>query len=368
MKSILYYFENIQDHRKNQGKRYQLKSILGLIVLGYMSGCTSLAKVHRFGKDLNKTSLKRMGFSKGNVPSHPTITETIKRIDPQEFERVLSNIVNKSIGDSFKQIAIDGKSIRSTYENKEGLLHLVSAYATEANGVLSQVKSTLAGGEINAAKKVLKQINIKNKVITGDALFAQDSLCTQIVNSSGDYVFKVKRNKKRIVNDIDQKFTYHQNKKLPVATYTSETSKAHGRIESRSIEAIGVEDGYFAGLTHIKQIARIKRNYIVAKTGVEKSELHYIISSLSTANATPQDLLKFSVNHWSIENNLHRVRDVNFREDISNIICHKSQQINAAMRNFAIFLLTKIHNSITHAIESVTKNIHRAFTLLFRRI
>ena len=110
MRNILHYFKNIQDDRKNQGKRYQLTSILGLVVLGYMNGCTSLAKVHRFGKSLNKTSLKKIGFKNGVAPSHPTITETMKKIDPQEFERVMSSIIIDSTGD-FKQIAIDGKSI-----------------------------------------------------------------------------------------------------------------------------------------------------------------------------------------------------------------------------------------------------------------
>lgn len=368
MRNILHYFNKIQDNRKNQGKRYQLKSILGLVVLGYMHGCTSLAKVHRFGKNLNKTNLRKLGFRKGEAPSHPTITETIKKIDPDEFEQALGILVREVITEDFQQIAIDGKSIRSTHANKDGLLHLVSAYATEANGVLAQVKSTLAGGEINAAKEVVKQIDIKGKVITGDALFAQDSLSKQIVGASGDYLFKVKKNKKRIINDIDQEFYYYKNKGLPIASYASGASKAHGRVESRHIEVIEVQDRHFGGWDNIKQIARLTRNYFTTKTGIEKTEIHYVISSLDAQRALPGDLLRLSVNHWAIENNLHRVRDTHFKEDICNIICHKSQQINAAMRNLAIFLLSKIHSSVAQAIDSVWRNIQLAFSLLFRRI
>jgi predicted transposase YbfD/YdcC len=92
------------------------------------------------------------------------------------------------------------------------------------------------------------------------------------------------------------------------------------------------------------------------------------MTSLSAAKASPEELLKFSVNHWSIENNLHRTRDVNFKEDVCNIISHSSQQNNAAMRNLALCLLSKINNSISLAMEMVAHNINKAFHILFRRI
>ncbi len=119
---------------------------------------------------------KQLGFTSGNTPSHPTITETMKRIDVEEFQQAISNIIFGQIDTKFKQIAIDGKSIRSTYESVDGLLHLVSAYATENSGVLAQVKSELAGGEINGAAKALSKVCLKNKIVTGDAMFAQESL------------------------------------------------------------------------------------------------------------------------------------------------------------------------------------------------
>ena len=94
MRNILYFFDKIQDKRQKKGRRYKLKSILSLILLGYMRGYTSLAAIYRFGKRLNKTQRKRLGFS-NTVPSHPTITETIKRIDSIEFEQAIRNIVEE---------------------------------------------------------------------------------------------------------------------------------------------------------------------------------------------------------------------------------------------------------------------------------
>jgi len=130
MKNILHSLSKIQDNRNNQDKRYQLKSILGLVLVGYMAGCTSLSKVHIFGKHLNKVNRRKLGF-KENMPSHPTITETMRKINPEEFEVIIGQIVAKGIDIEFTQIAIDGKSIRSTGASKEGLLsvdHLITEY------------------------------------------------------------------------------------------------------------------------------------------------------------------------------------------------------------------------------------------------
>jgi predicted transposase YbfD/YdcC len=96
------------------------------------------------------------------------------------------------------------------------LLHLVNAYVPEEKGVIAQEKSELAGGEIKSAEKALSKINLKNKVVTGDAMFAQKSLCTQITKSKGDYLFKVKQNKKRIVDDINQEFCFYKSQNLSV--------------------------------------------------------------------------------------------------------------------------------------------------------
>jgi predicted transposase YbfD/YdcC len=368
MKNILSFFDKIQDNRQNQGKRYQLKSILALVLIGYMHGYTSLARIYRFSKHLTNTQKIRLGFTSLSTPSHPTITETMKRIDVALFEEAIGQIILALIDSKFTQIAIDGKSIRSTYERLHGLLHLVSAYSTEESGVLAQVKSALAGGEIISASCALSKIDLKGKIVTGDAMFAQESLCTQITESEGDFLFKVKRNKKRIVDDIDQEFHYYKNKNLPILSFEAGASKAHGRIDLRRVEVIEVRDKYFGGLDTIKQIARITRTYYTMKTKEEKSVLHYVMTSLSSKKASPEDLLKLSVGHWMIENKLHRTRDTNFKEDTCNILSHESQQNNAAMRNLAIFLLNKIHSSITRAIETVTYNIKLAFSLLFRRI
>ena len=210
-----------------------------------MAGCNSLLKIHIFGQRMTKTNRQRLGFT-NSMPSYPTITQTLKRIDPEEFEAVLSQLVACQLDQNFIQITIDGKSIRSTSDSTKGLLHLVSAFASEVGAVLIQSKSGLGGGEIATAEKLITNLDIKNKVITGDALYAQEVLSNKIVSRSGDYVFKVKRNKKKIIDDIKQGFEHYSNNNLEIDSYEY-TVKGHGRIESRKIDAIESHRKYFGG-------------------------------------------------------------------------------------------------------------------------
>ena len=332
-----------------------------------MTGCTSLVKVYKLGKSLNKKTRRRLGF-KGSTPSHPTITKVIKMIDSEEFELVLAKLMKEIAGKNFKQIAIDGKSIRSTSSNPKGLLHLVSAFAPEVNAVLMQSKSKVAAGEIKSLEEMIPKLDLKGKVVTADALYVQEVLCNKIVQAGGDYVFKVKRNRKKILGDIEEGFNLSYNRNLPVRTYEY-TKKGHGRIDHRKIEVISSNRKHFGGwgTDTIKQVGRITKNSFTVKTGKEKEEVSYIISSLLPKQSGAEDLLKYSVGHWSIENILHRTRDVIFKEDVSNIACLKSQQINAGLRNLAIFLLSKIEKSITLAIDKITASLHIAIKLILSR-
>lgn len=368
MANIIQSFNKIHDKRNNRGKRYKLNSILGLVAIGFMSGCTSFRAIWKLGLNLNRTNRKKLGFKNCVMPSHPTIINILKGINPEELEGALSAMVCFLSKNKFKHIAIDGKSIRSTSGSKDGLLHLVSAFASEISATIAQVKSGRGGGEIEAAKKIIDGLELKEKVITGDALFVCSKLCSRIVSKSGDYLFKVKQNRKRILSDIIQRIQYHRNKDLPIKSFESEVNKAHGRIESRSIEVVEVGGENFGGMTTIKQAAVITRKYCNIKDMQNKEETTYIITSIAGDKASPKELLELNLKHWQIENKSHRTRDVHFKEDTSNIICHKLHQINAAMRNMAIFLLSKIDSSIREAIDKCIQQTSRAISMLFLRI
>lgn len=143
--------------------------------------------------------------------------------------------------------------------------------------------------------------------------------------------------------------------------------KAHGRIEQRLIEVIEIEDKYFAGFP-TKQIAQISKTSYNVRTKNQTEEMTIIITSLSKEKATPQELLNFTLRHWSIENKLHRTRDTIFKEDTCKISCHASHQNNVYMRNLAIFLLNKVNSSITLATEIFSRNINNGLKILFKKL
>ena len=121
------------------------------MLTGYMHGYTSLARVYRLGKSLSNLQKRRLGFHTLITPSHPTITETMRCLNPEEFQDASSSIIQLNLKGELKQIAIDGKSLRSAHNSADRMLHLVSAYAVEACAVLAQEKSKIAGGEIHSA-------------------------------------------------------------------------------------------------------------------------------------------------------------------------------------------------------------------------
>jgi len=123
MVNIIQSFKKIHDKRNPCGKRYKLESVPGLVAVGFMSGCTSLSAIWKFGLRLNKTEVKRLGFTGSSMSSHPTITRILKKVDPEEFEETCGKIVRLSSKDQFTHIAMDGKFIRSTSDTKNGLLH-----------------------------------------------------------------------------------------------------------------------------------------------------------------------------------------------------------------------------------------------------
>lgn len=200
-------------------------------------------------------------------------------------------------------------------------------------------------------------------------MFSQEELCSTIVKNQGHYLFKVKRNKKRIIQDIERIFNLHNNQKIPITKFES-IKKAHGRIDHRIIEVIETTAKYFGGwgTDTIKQVLKITKHTTNIKHKTNRVETQLLISSLKAKNPSAEEILNMSVKHWNIENNLHRTRDNNFKEDICNIACHKSQQICAAMRNLTIFLLNKINNSITNAINFIRHKITPFLNLLTQRI
>ncbi len=182
------------------------------------------------------------------------------------------------------------------------------------------------------APALLKGLELQDRVVTGDALYAQKGLCEQIVEQGGDYLFIVKANQSALLDDIATVFAAP-----PSEPMVAEQRGRHGnRHETRRIWASTELNGY-SEWPYLGQVCRIERRRECK--GQVQREIAFAITSLSPNEASPSKLLALSRGHWGIENRLHWVRDVTFDEDRSQVRKGSAPQVMACLRNTTIGLL-----------------------------
>ena len=190
-----------------------------------------------------------------------------------------------------------------------------------------------AEAELSVGPRVLEQVPLRGRVVTGDALYCQRALCRQIREQGGHYFFLVKENQPRLLEDIALLFTWPP----PGEVFAEvEYRNQHGdRAEVRRLQVASVQDAYFTW-PGAQQVCRIERTVI--RRGKISHEVAYAITSLSPP-VGPAALLWLWRGHWRIENQLHYVRDVTFGEDASQVRTGAAPQVLAALRNAVLGLL-----------------------------
>lgn len=196
------YIRRFPDHRKH-GVRYRIGSVILLTLLGYLCGRDSLAGVWRFGQSLSKPQLKRLGFRDGKLPTHPAICNAYHELDAPALCEYLSHFVLRDQPDVSVHLSIDGKRLRGSRHGDHPGVHVISAFCKELHTV---VGSTEMGGtnEATAALRLLDRLELKDKVITGDAIFTRKDICHKITEKGGDYLLPVKENNKPLKRAIEQ--------------------------------------------------------------------------------------------------------------------------------------------------------------------
>lgn len=227
-------------------------------------------------------------------------------------------------------IPIDGKTIRGAKSNgKKSPFHMVSAWATNNNLVLGQVKVSEKSNEITTIPKLLELVTIKGCTVTIDAMGCQQDIATKIIEQEADYVLAVKENQKKLHQDIVDEFRFGKNIEVDVSEELD-----HGRIETRKCNVISAFEFIenkeeWAGL---KSIVKIKSTREFKNSGKPTEyATRYYISSLPPCAKELQRAIRL---HWGIENKLHWVLDVAFGEDASR------KRAGNASQNFSI--LSKI--------------------------
>jgi len=272
---------------------------------------------------------QQVSWLAGYLPDGSTFYRVLSGIEADSLEAILRQWIPKiAPATAGEGIAIDGKSIHGTG------LHLVSAFAHQAGSVLYEQGTDTKGKELVVGPQVINQIDIAGKVITADALFAQRTICQQIVTQAGGYVIAVKGNQASLKDTIHQLFTYPDWETRPDVHQTIEKHK--GRVEKQTMEVLTDVHGdlEWPGVTHMW-----KTTSQVTVKGRTTTQVRVGIARLLDDGQSPaRQISQLVRGHWGIENRLHRQRDVVFGEDRCTIRARHGPQVMAALRNLVITL------------------------------
>ena len=347
----------LTDSRQRKGLRYPLTPLLVLIVLAKLAGADSPSGIADWISSRGRQLREVLHLSWTRMPHHNTYRRVFAQVvTPEELDRVVSAHLQSlpGVGQSVL-IAIDGKTVRGTIdpENPRGD-HLLAAYLPEEGIVLKQVAAGDKDNEISVAPQLLQGLDLRGKVVAGDAMHTQRQLSAQILAAGGDYLWIVKDNQPTLRAEIAELFTADAptvlGGRVPNDFRTfRQVEKGHGRRETRTITVSSELKGY-TDWPGLEQVFQLDRRRVNTKSNKEERETVYGLTSLSVVNASPARVLPLSRAYWGIENGLHHRRDVTFNEDRTRQTRGHAGRVMATINNLVIGLLR--HAGATNLAEA----------------
>jgi len=199
--------EEVPDPRRAEGKRHSLPAVLSLVVLATMAGMRGLQGIVDFGRNLPPDVVALLGFTRPKTLAKSTLSEILRAIDVEAFETVVGRwLRHQADRHGWTAIAIDGKSLRGATGEQLPAVHLVAAYAHEAQVVLAELRVDAKTNEHKAALELLGALPLKGAVVTADAMFTHADFCREIRKGGGDYFLAVKENQPTLLRDVEALF------------------------------------------------------------------------------------------------------------------------------------------------------------------
>ncbi len=367
-------FHQISDPRGAKGKQYSLVTLLVIIFLAKLAGKDKPDEIADWAKNHAAEIAELLGLKSQQMPSHSTIRRVFHTtLEEAEFDRMAQEYNQQEQTGSGQVLSMDGKALRGTrIADQERSDQVLSLYDVQDQLVVAQAAVDTKENEIVAAPRVLEQVEIAGKIITGDALHTQRAISALIVQRGGHYIWPVKTNQPRLYEDIERLFAPDDPKpgfgKITTDFQTaSKVNYGHGRLEKRTIQTSSMLNDYqdWPGLG---QVYRLERRFDWTRQGkVFKSscEVEYGITSLPNAAASPAQVLLYRRKHWGVETGLHYRRDVTFREDSTRMTIGAAGRILATVNNLVIGLLKRArHDNAAKARRYYDGHITEAFGLL----
>lgn len=373
--SLYAHFQEMKDSRKRRGVRYQLVTILVMIVMAKICGEDTPSGIADWVKHRGNQFTEILKLERKTMPHHSTYRRIVQEIiDVGELEQVVSRVLSeKKFFGKQVLLSIDGKVLRGTLDECQNGTYLLAAYLPSEGIVLMEVALEGKGSEIPGAVQLLKMVDLRGKVVMGDALHTQRALSILIVEAGGDYIWFAKGNQAQMEEDIRLWFE-PEPEPIPGMAYLPKdfeiaraVSKGHGRLEERTL-TVSSQLKDFLDWPYLEQVFQLERRFISTKTGEVQEQVVYGFTSLTREEITPKKLLKKIRSYWGIENGLHYRRDVTLREDRTRMTKGNTAQVMACLNNLVIGLIsTKTDFAyLPHARRFFDAYPERAFSLITR--
>lgn len=344
VRDVLSVLNSVPDCRMDRTKAHSLCSILLGTLIAVICDCDSYVEVADFMESQLDWLSQYVDMPYG-PPSHDTISRVFRLLDPTTLSKAFSDCLDlMQVKLKDKVVAIDGKCLRGSFDtySEKSAIYMVSAWAVEHGLVLGQIKVDDKSNEITAIPKLLELIDLTGAVVTIDAMGCQRKIAQAIVDKGADYVLAVKGNQP----ELEEAVTYALNTALDTPDTGLESQrvkffdKDHGRLEERRYLCLDADVIAWAELG--TKWAGLRSLVVVecrsTKDGKTTTERRHFISSLPP---TVNTLARAVRSHWGIENSLHWVLDVNFREDHSRVRMDHGPENFAIIRHLTLNILKR---------------------------
>ena len=349
----------LSDVRRDQGKRHKIELAVMIVILAIMNGYDSFRAIGDFTERNRYDLISVFNPKKDRLPSFWTVRRVMNKIDFDELCSLFEKWTKHNIKIKKREwISLDGKAIKGTYpENMHKFVNLVSVFCVEKKQVYSMGKVDKKSNEIPKVQELIEKFPAKDVIYRMDALHCQKKTIYAILKKDSFYVLEVKENQQNLLKKVKFIAEY-----LPVESSHTTKEKNRGREEIRKVTTYKEHlDLKYYGWDDLELIVKVHR-IVKHKTGKTSEEIAYFITNLKEKASFFNKGIR---GHWKIENSLHYVKDVTFKEDRLKIRTENGPQNMSLLRTLVINIFRlKGYSNIIQATRLLSGRIEAMVTLL----